>query len=85
MTMNKNWPMKPGYYWALWTVAHEGTHEGDNLTPASNWEIVQVNANTINWERDAEEDEALSVSVCGVRETQWRDCFLWGEFVADLR
>jgi hypothetical protein len=49
------------------------------------WEIVQVNANHVNWEQNPMEDEALSVSVPGVRETQWRDCFVWGDFVAELR
>jgi hypothetical protein len=82
--MPRNWPMKPGYYWARWTVAATGTHEGDQLTPASEAEIVQVNANHAHWADNPAEDEALSVSVPGVRETQWRDGFVWGEFVSDL-
>lgn len=57
------------------------THEGNELTPAHNWEIVQVNDNNVD---DPNDDEYLSVSVAGVRETQWRDCFVWGEFVAPL-
>jgi len=78
--------MKPGYYWARWTVAAKGTHEGRELTPSPfDMEIVQVNGNHVNWQDHPEEDEALSVSVPGVREVQWRDGFLWGEFVADLR
>ncbi len=78
-------PVKPGYYWAKWRIPAESTHEGDKVCPSDTWEIVQVNANIINWEADPMEEEALSVSVLGVRETQWRDCFVWGDFVAPLR
>lgn len=81
---NTSIPMKPGYYWAKWRIASNGTHEGDELTPSDKWEIVQVNANFLCWEDDPAEDEALSVSVPGVREMQWRDCFVWGEFVATI-
>ncbi|RWH52267.1 MAG: hypothetical protein E5V72_01465 [Mesorhizobium sp.] len=77
-------PMKPGYYWAKWRIAAEGTVEGDELTPSDFWEIVQVNENDPNWERNPAEDMALSVSLSGVSETQWRDCFVWGDFVAPL-
>jgi hypothetical protein len=75
-------PTKPGYYWAKWIIAADDTHEGSELTPAQTWEIVQVNINQVNW-RD--NPLALSVSVPGVREDQWRDCFVWGDFVAELR
>lgn len=77
-------PMKPGYFWAQWRIPAEGTHEGVELCPSFKWEIVQVNSNQVDWERNPAEVEALSVSVCGVRETQWRDCFVWGDFVAPL-
>lgn len=79
-------PQKPGYYWAKWQIAADGTVEGDELTPAFDWEIVQVNENVNGWQdmTDEEEPERLSVSVCGVQMTQWRDCFLWGDFVAPL-
>ncbi|RWD43908.1 hypothetical protein [Mesorhizobium sp.] len=77
-------PMKPGYYWAKWRIAAEGTVEGDELTPSDFWEITQVNENDPDWERNPAEDMALSVSLCGVSETQWRDCFVWGDFVAPL-
>jgi hypothetical protein len=82
--MNKSYPIKPGYYWARWTVAANGTHEGDQLATGQSWEIVEVWPNYTHWDRDPMEDEALAVSVPGVRETQWRDCFLWGNFVAEL-
>lgn len=79
-------PQEPGYYWAKWQIASDGTHEGDELTPAAEWEIVQVNENVFCWEdfTDEEEPERLSVSVPGVRETQWRDCFVWGVKVGDI-
>lgn len=82
-------PTKPGYYWAKWQIATDGTHEGDDQTPAPHFEIVQVNANCVDWfemePHEADYDERLSVSVHGVRETQWPDCFVWGEFIADLK
>lgn len=77
-------PLKPGYYWAKWKIPAEDTHEGDELCPSRNWEIVQVNANRVDWQSDPSDDEALSVSVCGVREVQWRDCFFWGDYVCSL-
>lgn len=71
-------PTKPGYYWAKWRIATDATHEGDELTPSDTWEIVQVNDN------GGDGLEELSVSVTGVRETQWRDQFVWGPFIAPL-
>jgi hypothetical protein len=65
--MNTKWPTKPGYYWARWTVAAEGTHEGDELTPAPAWGIVEVWNNSVD--PYPEDDEAFGVSVPGVRET----------------
>lgn len=73
--------MEAGYYWAKWRIASDGTHEGEDLTPSDKWEIVQVNDNNVE---DRNDDEYLSVSVPGVRETQWRDGFVWGEFVSPL-
>ena len=78
--MSTTIPTKPGYYWAKWRIATDDTLEGDDLTPSDTWEIVQVNVNC----SDPSDDEYLSVSVPGVRETQWRDGFFWGPFVADL-
>ena len=74
-------PTKPGFYWARWMQASDGTHEGDELTPAREWEIVHVVENC-NDETDA---EYLAVMVPGVREWQWREDFCWGDFVADER
>lgn len=80
----QNIPTKPGYYWAKWRIPADDTFEGSKLCPSDTWEIVQVNSNTVDWKNNPLEDEALSVSVPGVRETQWRDCFVWSEFVARL-
>ncbi|MER9706056.1 hypothetical protein NKJ10_17675 [Mesorhizobium sp. M0204] len=77
-------PMKPGYYWAKWRIATEGTRDGDELTPSDNWEIVQVEENDPDWVTDPGRDTALFVFVCGVEESQWRNCFVWGDFVAPL-
>lgn len=41
----KAMPTKPGYYWAKWRIAADGTHEGDELTPSDFWGIVEVNEN----------------------------------------
>lgn len=73
-------PTKPGHYWARWMKAAEGTHEGDELTPAAEWEVVQVWENHIGSECEADEEcgiEKWAVSVPGVRETQWPGCFQW--------
>lgn len=77
-------PLKPGYYRAKWRIPADGTFEGIEMCPMDTWEIVQVNPNCVDWKDDPARDEALSVSVPGVRETQWRDCFVWGEFIAPL-
>lgn len=76
-------PLLPGYYWAKWRIATTQTLEGDELTPCDTWEIVQVNVNAQFLA--PEEPEALSVSVHGVREVQWRDGFVWGAFIAPLQ
>jgi len=72
--------LTPGYYWAQWRIAADGTYGGDELTPSMSWEIVQVNDNN----GPPGSAEELSVSVPGVRETQWPDCFIWGPRVSDL-
>jgi hypothetical protein len=79
-------PQEPGYFWAKWRIAADGTCEGDELTPSDAWEIVQVNWNISGWKNltDEEEPERLLVSVPGVREPQGRDGFVWGTKVAAL-
>lgn len=80
-------PQQPGYYWAKWRIASDATPESDDCTPCDDWEIVQVNWNITEWEfqTDTQNPERLSVSVCGVTEVQWRDGFVWGDFIAPLK
>lgn len=75
-------PAHPGYYWARWLTPAAATHEADQVQwPWTTWEVVQVNDNNVD---DPADDEFLSVSVPGVRETQWRENFQWGQFVAPI-
>ena len=82
-------PEKPGYYWAKWRIASDGTTEGDELTPSDTWEIVEVNENIIGAEsmnpEEADYHSRFSVSVPGVEKVQWLDCFVWGNYVASLQ
>ena len=81
--MENKIPLKPGYYWAKWRIASDDTPEMEDYTPSDRWEIVEVDVNDHHADSPAE-PEALSVSVCGVQTTQWRDCFVWGDFVAPI-
>lgn len=75
-------PTKPGFYWALWTVAEPHTHEGHKLKLPQDWEVVEVWENYIGEKCEADElagCEKFMVSVPGVRESQSLDCFIWGE------
>ena len=74
-------PTKPGFYWALWLTAAAGTHEGEELTPASEWEVVEVWENFLGEPCEADFAfgcEKFGVSVPGVRETQYLANFEWG-------
>lgn len=70
-------PTKPGFYWAKWITATPRTHEGDQLTPAEKYEVVEVWENFIGDSCEADADKKFGVSVTGVRESQWLDNFLW--------
>lgn len=70
----RNAPKEPGFYWALWMTASRKTHEGDELTPAAEWDVVEVWQNHVG----PEDDETFGVSVPGVREAQWLENFIWG-------
>jgi hypothetical protein len=72
-----NTPTKAGFYWARWMTAAEGTHEGDELTPAHNWEVVEVWENVIGDPCEADRCEKFAVAVPGVREAQWLENFRW--------
>jgi hypothetical protein len=75
--------IRPGFYWALWLTAANGTHEGDELTPSHDWEVVEVWENFIGDRCEADAAEKFGVSVPGVRESQWLENFKWGERVKD--
>jgi hypothetical protein len=74
-------PIKPGFYWALWLTAANGTHEGDQLTPSKDWEVVEVWENFVGDPCEADKAEKFGVSVPGVRESQWLENFKWGNEV----
>lgn len=74
----RNVPTKPGFYWALWLTASPGTHGGDELTPANDWEVVEVWENFFGDPCEADQVEKFGVSVPGVREIQWLHNFKWG-------
>jgi hypothetical protein len=71
-------PNKPGFYWALWLTAAQNTHEGGELTPALDWEVVEVWTNLAGEPCEADAAEKFGVSVTGVREAQWLENFKWG-------
>jgi len=84
-TLSTEIPLKPGYYRAKWRIPSDDTpDEYRTVLPCDDWEIVQVNPNTVDWQNDPSESEALTVSIAGVATSQWRDCFVWGEFIAPL-
>lgn len=61
-------PTKPGFYWAKWRIADDGTRDGGELTPSSKWEVVEVHEDT----------HGLAVFVAGVEQPQAVDNFFWG-------
>lgn len=64
-------PTKPGFYWAKWRIADDGTVEGVEMTPQDRWEPVEVFDNNAT-------DEPLRVFVCGVQKSQTLKNFVWG-------
>jgi hypothetical protein len=74
-------PTRPGFYWALWTSPAAGTHDAAELIfPAPSWEVVEVWANHIGTECEADKfygAPKFGVAVPGVRESQWLDNFRW--------
>ena len=77
-------PTNPGFYWALWLTSEPGTFYGDDLTPATDWEVVEVWENHIGTECEADKErgiEKFRVSVPGVRESQTLANFKWGKAV----
>lgn len=69
-------PTEPGYYWAKWISAAPDTREGNELTPALSWGVVEVWQNY--FPPDEGDGEYFGVSVTGVETTQWLENFEWG-------
>ena len=67
-------PEKPGFYWAKWKIASDGTKEGEELTPNDEWEVMHVVENAI----DPSHPEYLMVEVPGVEQWQGIENFFWG-------
>jgi len=72
MAMKK--PAHPGFWWAKWKIADEGTREGGELTPSDEWEVMHVFSNTL----DNTHPEHLMVFVPGVEKPQSLENFFWG-------
>lgn len=73
----KTWPMptEPGFWWAKWKIADEGTRDFSELDLSVNgWEPVEVVENCL----DPTNDEYLKVSVGGVEMSQCPENFFWG-------
>lgn len=64
-------PNTPGWYWAKWKIADEGTRDGDDALSGDRWEVVDV-YNPTN------PDGELRVFVSGVERTQSLENFFWG-------
>lgn len=66
-------PKEPGWYYAKWRIADDGTREGDELTPSNKLECVEVFKNCL----DRDNPEYLMVSVAGVERAQSVENFYW--------
>ena len=66
-------PREPGFYWAKWRAAAEGTRNGDETLPSDEWVVVEVFENS----NDEKEDEHFLVHVCGVEKGQSIMDFFW--------
>jgi len=67
-------PRNPGFYWAKWRIADEGTRDGDEATPSDKWEVVEVFMNST----EPTDDEYMRVSIPGVDRSQHITNFVWG-------
>jgi hypothetical protein len=66
-------PKSPGWWFAKWRIADDGTREGDELTPSDRVECVEVFENC----NDPDSTKYLRVSVSGVAESQSIENFFW--------
>lgn len=72
-------PTRPGFYWAKWKIADEGTRDGDELTPNDRWEPVEVAVNS----GSPDDPDYLRVDVPGVERSQSLGNFFWGPELLD--
>jgi hypothetical protein len=75
-------PAKPGFYWARWCIAAEGTADNGEGCGGANaeWEIVSVFVNGT----DTDDPEYLMAEVPGVAKGQALENFFWGPGPLDL-
>lgn len=66
-------PTEPGWYWAEWRIAEDGTFENerDDTTPQTWSEVVEV------FDRGSIDEPELRAAVAGVEKSQGLDCFVW--------
>jgi hypothetical protein len=67
-------PEKPGFYWAQWRIADDGTQDNGDLPPPGTWEVVDVFENN----DDVTDAAHLRVHVSGVSRGQSIENFFWG-------
>lgn len=77
----RTWPLphREGHWWAYWIRPTPGTREGDEQTPALEWEVAHVVENCI----DKDDPEHLMVMMPGVARWQALDHFVWGPEVGE--
>lgn len=73
--MTDQTPDREGFYWGKWQIADDGTVEGEELTPAREWEVMHVVENCL----DRSDPEFLMVMVPGVERWQSLENFVWGD------
>lgn len=69
-------PTRPGFYWAKWRIAADGTDDNGDCCAGADaaWEVVDVWENSL----DPSDDEHLLVHVPGVAKGQPIENFFWG-------
>jgi len=74
MSSNKI-PKEPGFHWAQWRIAEDGTDPDQaELLPSTEWTVVEVFMNTL----DKNNPDHLMAWVVGVAKAQAIENFFWG-------
>lgn len=68
-----NEPHQPGWYWAKWRIAEDGSSTFGG--PEDEWKIVEVETLGVGYDRDP---DTLVVSVIGEPKMQNLENFVWG-------